>query len=230
MAAGGRKHPVMASHFHRTRSILSSPSPRKADRPLRVALFSGNYDCVRDGANQALNKLVHHLESKHRATVRVYSPRARIPLSRRKAIFARCARSACRDGPNIGSPWGCPVRRVPISTVFRPTSSICPRPTGWGGRHWAMPAAWASPPSPACTPASKPMPIITDCPFCALSSNAISTVSMAGATASSPRRAPSPKIWRGSMARIASASGAGAWIARASIPPCGPTHGAQPWI
>lgn len=79
MAAGGRKHSVMASHFHRTRSILSSPSPRKADRPLRVALFSGNYDCVRDGANQALNKLVHHLESKHRATVRVYSPRARIP-------------------------------------------------------------------------------------------------------------------------------------------------------
>ena len=28
---------------------------------LRVALFSGNYDCARDGANQALNTLVDHL-------------------------------------------------------------------------------------------------------------------------------------------------------------------------
>ena len=28
---------------------------------LRIALFSGNYNYVRDGANQALNKLVRHL-------------------------------------------------------------------------------------------------------------------------------------------------------------------------
>lgn len=43
-------------------------------RPLRVALFSGNYNCVRDGANQALNKLVRFLEEEAGATVRVYSP------------------------------------------------------------------------------------------------------------------------------------------------------------
>ena len=40
---------------------------------LRIALFSGNYNYVRDGANQALNLLVGHLLSKG-ATVRVYSP------------------------------------------------------------------------------------------------------------------------------------------------------------
>lgn len=40
---------------------------------LRVALFSGNYNYVRDGANQALNKLVGHLLSRG-VTVRVYSP------------------------------------------------------------------------------------------------------------------------------------------------------------
>ncbi len=40
---------------------------------LRVALFSGNYNYVRDGANQALNKLVGHLLARGCA-VRVYSP------------------------------------------------------------------------------------------------------------------------------------------------------------
>ncbi len=45
-------------------------------RPLRVALFSGNYDCVRDGANQALNRLVAYLLHRVRAQVRIYSPTA----------------------------------------------------------------------------------------------------------------------------------------------------------
>ncbi|GFZ86045.1 MULTISPECIES: glycosyltransferase family 4 protein [Sphingobium] len=45
-------------------------------RPLRVALFSGNYDCVRDGANQALNRLVAYLLHRVRAEVRIYSPTA----------------------------------------------------------------------------------------------------------------------------------------------------------
>ncbi len=40
---------------------------------LRVALFSGNYNYVRDGANQALNLLVGHLLAQG-VTVRVYSP------------------------------------------------------------------------------------------------------------------------------------------------------------
>jgi glycosyltransferase involved in cell wall biosynthesis len=46
---------------------------------LRVALFSGNYDCVRDGANRALNRLVAHLLEKEGAEVRIYSPRAPKP-------------------------------------------------------------------------------------------------------------------------------------------------------
>lgn len=40
---------------------------------LRVALFSGNYNYVRDGANQALNLLVGHLLGRG-VRVRVYSP------------------------------------------------------------------------------------------------------------------------------------------------------------
>jgi glycosyltransferase involved in cell wall biosynthesis len=45
---------------------------------LRIALFSGNYNYVRDGANQALNRLVDHLLNRG-ASVRVYSPTVEKP-------------------------------------------------------------------------------------------------------------------------------------------------------
>lgn len=45
---------------------------------LRVALFSGNYNYVRDGANQALNRFVAYL-LKTGASVRVYSPTVETP-------------------------------------------------------------------------------------------------------------------------------------------------------
>jgi phosphatidylinositol alpha 1,6-mannosyltransferase len=40
---------------------------------MRIALFSGNYNYVREGANQALNRLVDHGE-KHGHKFRIYSP------------------------------------------------------------------------------------------------------------------------------------------------------------
>lgn len=45
---------------------------------LRVALFSGNYNYVRDGANQALNRLVEYL-LRQKAAVRIYSPTVEKP-------------------------------------------------------------------------------------------------------------------------------------------------------
>src|SRR3954447_4512928 len=45
---------------------------------LRIALFSGNYNYVRDGANQALNRLVGYL-LRQGAHVRVYSPTVEHP-------------------------------------------------------------------------------------------------------------------------------------------------------
>jgi len=45
---------------------------------LRIALFSGNYNYVRDGANQALNRLVGYL-LRQGADVRVYSPKVANP-------------------------------------------------------------------------------------------------------------------------------------------------------
>jgi glycosyltransferase involved in cell wall biosynthesis len=45
---------------------------------LRVALFSGNYNYVRDGANQALNRLVAYL-LREGVKVRIYSPTVKEP-------------------------------------------------------------------------------------------------------------------------------------------------------
>ena len=54
--------------------MSQAPTPQNPSAPqLRVALFSGNYNYVRDGANQALNRLVGHLLDQG-AAVRVYSP------------------------------------------------------------------------------------------------------------------------------------------------------------
>lgn len=47
-------------------------------QPIRIAMFSGNYNYVRDGANQALNRLVDFL-LRNGAAVRVYSPTTDTP-------------------------------------------------------------------------------------------------------------------------------------------------------
>ena len=47
-------------------------------KELRIALFSGNYNYVRDGANQSLNRLVGFLLGQG-AKVRVYSPTVEHP-------------------------------------------------------------------------------------------------------------------------------------------------------
>jgi len=57
---------------------VAYPVPSAPPPELRVALFSGNYNYVRDGANQALNKLVDYLE-RQGVAVRVYSPTSATP-------------------------------------------------------------------------------------------------------------------------------------------------------
>ncbi|WP_194745091.1 glycosyltransferase family 4 protein [Thermaurantiacus tibetensis] len=50
-----------------------------AGRPLRVAVFSGNYNYVRDGANQALNRLVGRMLARGDTLPRVYAPVSKTP-------------------------------------------------------------------------------------------------------------------------------------------------------
>lgn len=71
--------PIPASTLSRVVPIRPTSSIGGRSRPIRIALFSGNYDCVRDGANRALNRLVGHLLHRVGAQVRIYSPTAPQP-------------------------------------------------------------------------------------------------------------------------------------------------------
>jgi glycosyltransferase involved in cell wall biosynthesis len=64
----------MASPAPPTAASEAPADPGKGSAAgLRVALYSGNYNSIRDGANKALNRLVGHLLA-NGAAVRVYSP------------------------------------------------------------------------------------------------------------------------------------------------------------
>ena len=81
-AAKGLDAPALPSLRGRRRALptaedaLIAPDMDVSD--LRVAIFSGNYNYVRDGANQALNRLADYL-LRQGAAVRVYSPTTQTP-------------------------------------------------------------------------------------------------------------------------------------------------------
>jgi len=68
---------------------------------LRIALFTGNYNYVRDGANQALNRLVGYLLEQG-AAVRIYSPRTDTPAF-----------------PSVGKVVGIPALALPGRGEYR---------------------------------------------------------------------------------------------------------------
>ena len=76
---------------------------------LRIALFSGNYNYVRDGANQALNRLVGFL-LRQGAQVRVYSPTTDTPAF-----------------PPTGELVSVPAFSIPTREEYRVPASLTPR-------------------------------------------------------------------------------------------------------
>ncbi|MEM6908082.1 MAG: glycosyltransferase family 1 protein [Pseudomonadota bacterium] len=72
---------------------------------LRIALFSGNYNYTRDGANQALNRLVGSMLGQS-AAVRVYSPTVEKPAFEPTGELIGV--------PSIGAPFGRGEYRLPI--------------------------------------------------------------------------------------------------------------------
>jgi glycosyltransferase involved in cell wall biosynthesis len=76
---------------------------------LRIALFSGNYNYVRDGANQALNRLVGYL-LRQGVHVRVYSPTVENPAFEATGDLVSV--------PSIAIP-GRPEYRLPIALTGR---------------------------------------------------------------------------------------------------------------
>ena len=73
---------------------------------LRIALFSGNYNYVRDGANQALNRLVEYL-LRQGAAVRVYSPTVAEPAFEPQGDLVSV--------PSVSMPFGRGEYRFPLA-------------------------------------------------------------------------------------------------------------------
>ena len=92
---------------------------------LRIALFSGNYNYVRDGANQALNRLVGYL-LRQGAQVRVYSPTVDapgLPADRRPGQRSVGRRSPARQEYRL--PSACRARSAATSPSFNPERHPC---------------------------------------------------------------------------------------------------------
>ena len=119
-------------------------APRVTAEGLRIALFSGNYNCVRDGANRALNRLVAHLVARG-AAVRVYSPTSANPAFPPAGDLVSV--------PSIGIPGrseyrlatGLPARVRADLEAFAPTHVHLSCPDILGGRAQAWARARAIP-------------------------------------------------------------------------------------
>ena len=86
---------------------------------LRIALFSGNYNYVRDGANQALNRLVDYL-LRQGAAVRIYSPTVAEPAFKAVGDVVSVPASAIPRRPEYRLPL-----RIPLS-VRRDMAEFAP--------------------------------------------------------------------------------------------------------
>jgi glycosyltransferase involved in cell wall biosynthesis len=107
---------------------------------LRIALFSGNYNYTRDGANQALNRLVGTLLTLG-AQVRVYSPTVAEPAFEPTGDLV--------GTPSFAMPFGRSEYRVPIGLgrkVRRDLEAFAPNivhlsspdPSGHAALRWAQ--------------------------------------------------------------------------------------------
>lgn len=107
---------------------------------LRIALFSGNYNYVRDGANQALNRLVGSLLARG-AKVRVYSPTIREPafeptgdlVSLPSFAIPLKGRSEYRVATGLGAAWRADLAAFNPDVVHLSS----PDPGGHAAQRWA---------------------------------------------------------------------------------------------
>jgi glycosyltransferase involved in cell wall biosynthesis len=86
---------------------------------LRIALFSGNYNYVRDGANQALNRLVGYL-LRQGAKVRIYSPTVENPAFEPTGDLVSLPSLPIPGRPEYRIPLGLPLRARRDLAQFAP--------------------------------------------------------------------------------------------------------------
>ena len=86
---------------------------------LRIALFTGNYNYVRDGANQALNRLVEYL-LRQGAAVRIYSPTVANPAFPPNGDLVHVPALPVPRRPEYRFPIGIPPRAKRDVKRFQP--------------------------------------------------------------------------------------------------------------
>ena len=86
---------------------------------LRIAMFSGNYNYVRDGANQALNRFVNYVQ-REGAKVRVYSPTVENPALPNNAEIVHIPSVAIPRRQEYKFPLGIPPRAKRDIRAFDP--------------------------------------------------------------------------------------------------------------
>ena len=112
--------PAVADDLVKARSRGSWPLERTG--PHRIAMFSGNFNCVRDGANRALNRLAAHALGRGHA-MRIYSPTVPSPAfapAGDLVAVPSCAipfRSEYRFAPRLPSMLATDIRRFAPSVV-----------------------------------------------------------------------------------------------------------------
>ena len=105
---------------------------------LRIALFSGNYNYVRDGANQALNRLAGYL-LRQGAAVRVYSPTVAEPAFEATGDLVSLPSIAFPGRGDYRFPLGLPRRIRRDLAEFAPNivQVSSPDPSGHRAVTWA---------------------------------------------------------------------------------------------
>ena len=105
---------------------------------LRIALFSGNYNYVRDGANQALNRLVGYL-LRQGAAVRVYAPTTNTPAFEPTGDLVSAPSMAIPRRPEYRIPLRLSGRLKRDLAAFKPNlvHIASPDPLGHGALAWA---------------------------------------------------------------------------------------------
>ena len=110
-------------------------------RRLRIALFSGNYNYVKDGANQALNRLVGRIEARGMVG-RVYSPVGQRPAFRHTGTLVPVPSVAIPGRSDYRMALGLPRRAQRDLARYRPDIIHLSAPDWlghaaktWAGRH-----------------------------------------------------------------------------------------------
>jgi glycosyltransferase involved in cell wall biosynthesis len=111
---------------------------------LRVALFSGNYNYIRDGANQALNRLVDFLERSHVA-VRVYSPTGEAPAFEHAGHVVSVPSMAIPRRPEYRLALGLPRSVRDDLQAFQPNLFHLSAPDLLGYKALKLAKAWGLP-------------------------------------------------------------------------------------